>query len=53
MARLIVPPRANCTEESIDSILPMTCTIESSYVINGHGVKTKTKIIVSLKNYLH
>lgn len=37
MARLIVPQRANYSELPIDPILPMTCVIESSYIINGHG----------------
>jgi hypothetical protein len=38
MARLIVPQRAYNMELPIDPTLPMTCVIESSYVINGHGV---------------
>jgi hypothetical protein len=38
MARLIIPQRANHSEIPIDPTLPMTCVIESSYVINGHGV---------------
>jgi hypothetical protein len=38
MARLIVPQRANNIQSPIDPTLPMTCVIESSYVVNGHGV---------------
>ncbi len=38
MARLIVPQRANNIQSPIDATLPMTCVIESSHVINGHGV---------------
>jgi len=38
MARFIVPQRANNIESPIDPTLPMTCVIESSYIINGHGV---------------
>jgi hypothetical protein len=38
MARLIVPQRATNIRSPIDDTLPMTCVIESSYIINGHGV---------------
>ncbi|CAF4280027.1 unnamed protein product, partial [Adineta steineri] len=37
MARLIVPQRLSNAQSSIDTTLPMTCTIESSYVVDGHG----------------
>ncbi|CAF0936185.1 unnamed protein product [Adineta steineri] len=37
MARLIVPQRLSNVQSSIDATLPMTCTIESSYVVDGHG----------------
>ncbi len=41
MARLIVPQRANNIQSPIDPTLPMTCVIEGSYVVNGHGVINK------------
>ncbi|CAF1408563.1 unnamed protein product [Rotaria sp. Silwood1] len=37
MALLIVPQRATNIKSAIDATLPMTCTIESSYVVDGHG----------------
>ncbi len=45
MARLIVPQRASNIESPIDATLPMTCVIESSYVINGHGVMNNCLLI--------
>lgn len=38
MALLIVSPRATNLQSPIDPVLPMTCIIESSYVVEGHGV---------------
>jgi hypothetical protein len=55
MARLIVPSRANNSQTSIDGTLPMTCVIESSYVVNGHGVRNKnsiTKYLIVFRNIL-
>ncbi|CAF2775006.1 unnamed protein product [Rotaria sp. Silwood2] len=37
MALLIVPQRATNIQSPIDATLPMTCIIESSYVVDGHG----------------
>lgn len=49
MAHLIVPQRATNTQSPIDPTLPMTCTIESSYVINGHGVRNQKFVIIYLQ----
>ncbi|CAM2720728.1 unnamed protein product [Rotaria socialis] len=37
MALVIVSQRATNIQSPIDASLPMTCTIESSYVVDGHG----------------
>ncbi|CAF1005322.1 unnamed protein product [Rotaria sordida] len=37
MALLIVPQRATNIQSPVDATLPMTCIIESSYVVDGHG----------------
>jgi hypothetical protein len=41
MARLIVPQGTASLHSPIDATLPMTCVIESSYVVDGHGVINK------------
>jgi len=40
MARAIIPQIINGVRTPIDDTLPMTCMIESSQLVEGHGVMT-------------
>jgi hypothetical protein len=52
MARLIVPQGTASIHSPIDALLPMTCVIESSYVVDGHGVINKICLFLFRKNDL-
>lgn len=38
MARSISPPQANGVRSLVDDTFPLTCVIESSQTVEGHGV---------------
>ena len=38
MARSVIPQAMNGVRTPIDDTLPMTCIIESSQLVGGHGV---------------
>lgn len=41
MARSIIPQVMNGIRTPVDDTLAMTCTIESSQLVEGHGVTNK------------
>ena len=44
MARSVIPQVMNGVRTSIDDTLPLTCVIEASQLVDGHGViKRKRK----------
>lgn len=51
MAQLIVPQGADISELPNDPTFPMTCVIESSYVINGHGVSNDVKFLRVIREF--
>lgn len=43
MARSLSPTTVNVIRATLDDTLPMTCTIESSQLVEGHGVRFSSR----------